>query len=74
LHEGVGHKHDHARADSCPALPVRQNGEGLLEVALAFRHRHAAIERDRTKLIDQSPAFLDHVVSRSKRRLHGEFV
>ena len=40
LHARVGDQHDHARAQSCPALLIHQNDEELLEIALALRRRH----------------------------------
>src|SRR5208283_5687500 len=54
LRASVGDEQDHAWAQPFSALLVHEDGQELLELPLALRRDHSALQQDGAQLIDQS--------------------
>ena len=74
LRAGVVDEQDHAWAQARSALLVHQDVQELLELPLALRRDHSALQQDGAQLIDQSRPLTDQTVPRPMKRLHVELV
>jgi len=74
LRASVGDEQDHAWAQPRSALLVHEDGEEQLELPLALRGDHSALQQDGAQLVDQGRSLPDQPVPRPMERLHVELV
>ena len=74
LRASVGDEQDHAWAQPRSTLFVQEDDQELLELPLALRRDHSALQQDGAQLIDQSRSLPDQPVSRPMKSLDVKLV